>query len=105
MIQAYLNYPNSQVSAHLDPGCGDIMKAGKTPQRHLQLNPASLSAELVRFGTGEHTFESTADGNDMWLTIDFGDLTFELALLNHIHRLLAARYQPFASAQLRVDCP
>ncbi len=105
MIQVYLNYPNSQVSAHLDPQCGHIRKAGKAEQRHIQLNPESLSPELLQFGSGGHAFGATTTVNDMWLSIDFSDLTFELAVLNHIHRLLAGRYQPFANAQLTVDCP
>jgi hypothetical protein len=40
----------------------------------------------------------------MWLDIELSDPEFEEALVRHIHRLLAARYQPFQNCTVDRHC-
>ena len=95
MLTGYLNYPNSQVTAHGNISCGDIRKMHKTSQRNIRIDQATFSNELQRFIREEHHFGSEPNSNDMWLEIDFGDPAFELAVFDFIHRLLGNKYKPF----------
>jgi len=104
MVKAYLNYPNSRVSAHTDISCGEIRKMRKPGQRTIRFDPTTFSCEIARFIHKEHPFASQQEYNDMWLEIDFGDTGFELAVLRYVHGLLGDRYKPFADARFEIHC-
>lgn len=103
MLDAYLNYPNSRVTAH-GSKCGHIQQARKAGQRRVLLSRSTIGTELQRFVDREHTFGAQAATNDMWLTVDFNDLEFEAAVVHHIHRLLGARYKRFRDCRLEWHC-
>lgn len=103
MLTGYLNYPNSQVTAHFDASCQDIRKMHKTGQRDIVINPSTFSDEIQRF-VQEHRFGSDPNFNDMWLNIDFDDPVFELAVFDFVHRLLGKRYKPFRDALRTQHC-
>ena len=97
MLQAYLNYPNSRVTVHGDPTCEEIEKMDKLGQRHVFIDRDSLEGELARFW-GTYAFASTAPLNDMWVTVDMGDLLEEQRVLDRIVATLGRRYTPFGRA-------
>ncbi len=104
MLMAYVNYPNPKVSVHHDPSCGSIQKMGKQGQRLVRIDPATISVELGRFSSKEHTFAANPAGNDMWLEIDFGDADFETAVLGYVHRLIGRHYSPLARVGIENHC-
>ena len=97
MLQAYLNYPNSRVTVHGDATCEEIEKMEKLGQRRVYIDRDSLQGELARF-RGEHDFASTTPLNDMWVTVDLGNLHEEQRVLDGIVATLAGRYTPFGRA-------
>jgi hypothetical protein len=93
MIKAYFNYPNSRMRMHADPNCSDIEKSGKSAQRKINMNRESLHEKLVEIG--KLSFTSTKAQNDLWLTIDFGNLVEEEAEAKRILKRLGERYKRF----------
>ncbi len=104
MLAGYLNYPNSQVTAHGDMSCGDIRKMHKVGQRNIRIDPSTFTDEIQRFIQGEHRFASEPQLNDMWVNLDFDDWDFELALFDFIHRLVRDKYKPFRNVARTVHC-
>jgi hypothetical protein len=102
MLAAYLNYPNTKISAHLGLTSAELQKHKKLDQRLLRLDTVTLSKELTNFTNKTYTFNASAAFNDMWLDIDFADPAFEMALLVYIQRLLAKYYTPFAKIEIEV---
>ena len=103
MLDAYLNYPNSRVTAH-GGRCGHIQQARKSGQRCVILSRSTIGTELQRFVDREYTFGAQAATNDMWLTVDFDDLEFEAAVVHHVHRLLGVRYKRFRDCRVEWHC-
>lgn len=105
MLSAYVNYPNTHVTIHPNPTCSLIRMRQKEDQRRIRINTARISSELLRFESQEHCFGNPPETNDMWLEVDFGDSSFERAVVEHIIRLLARHYSPFRDVQpLTHDC-
>ena len=103
MLQAYLNYPNSRVSVHGDVDCQEIEKMQKPEQRRVNIDRESVKRELARFKK-MHDFASTAPLNDMWVTVDLGNVYEEQRVLERIKATLDARYTPFRRATLKTHC-
>ena len=97
MLQAYLNYPNSRVTVHGESTCEEIEKMEKLGQRRVYIDRNSLEGEVARFRAA-HGFASTAPLNDMWVTVDLGNLLEEQRVLDRIVAILAGRYAPFGRA-------
>jgi hypothetical protein len=95
MLKAYINYPNPHVTAHFDPGCGNIQAQRKMGQRYIRVNIKTLSQELERFRNKGYLFAANPERNDMWLEINLADREFELAVLDYICCLLGTHYVPF----------
>jgi hypothetical protein len=95
MLSAYINYPNSAVSVHADQDCANIRLQRKPDQRVVKLNANTLSVELAKFGAKAYRFASEQQANDMWITVEFGDFAFELAVVEYVRSLLARHYSPF----------
>ncbi len=104
MIKAYFNYPNTHITVHGDLHCGEIQKMAKTGQRLVLIEPRSVSFELQRFLSKEYRFASVAGLNDIWLAVDFQDQDFELAVIEHVRRLIANHYSPFAGVRINPHC-
>ena len=103
MLHAYLNYPNSIISIHSDDACGAIMRMRKDKQRTVCINRESLSIELTRFKE-EHKFASEAARNDMWITVEMDDYSFEVCIIAYIKKILGLRYKPFRDADIKKHC-
>lgn len=99
MLKAYFNYPNTHITIHCNPTCGEIQKMAKTGQRLVLINPGSVSLELQRFLSKQYRFASVAGLYDIWLTVDFHDGDFGLAVVEHVRRLIANHYLPFAEVR------
>jgi len=104
MLKAYLNYPNSRVTAHFDPDCSNIQPHRKSGQRHTRIDIATVSEVLTNFRNGVYAFAANPERNDMWLEISFGDPEFEQAVLTHICGLLGMHYSRFAGVRQTVHC-
>jgi ATP-dependent exoDNAse (exonuclease V) beta subunit len=104
MLKAYINYPNPHVTAHYDPNCANVQAQRKTNQRYCRINPATITTELANFRTQKYTFASYAEKNDMWLEINFQDQDFELAVLEHVCRMLGRHYRPLAGLKPSRHC-
>lgn len=104
MLKAYFNYPNPHVTAHGDPTCGHVNQMAKAGQRDVRINSQTISSELQRFEKKEYPFAAKATLNDVWLTVDFADHDFELAVVNHVRQLFARHYTPFIGMELAKHC-
>lgn len=71
------------------------MSHDSSGRRVVKLTIGNLSDELERFGKKYYQFASISGKNDIWLLIDFQDKEFEVAILNHIIKLLGQSYTPF----------
>ena len=103
MLQVYLNYPNSKVSVHSDEACGNIKQMRKAEQRHVHIKRESLSIELGRFEK-EYSFASEAARNDMWITVEMQDYSFEVCITAYIKKILSLRYKRFRDADIEKHC-
>lgn len=104
MIKAYINYPNPHITAHCDPHCGNIQAQHKPEQRYVRVNIITVSDELQHFLKIDYKFAAYPERNDMWLEIDFNDRDFELAVLEHICRLLGDHYSPIKGMKPSIHC-
>jgi hypothetical protein len=104
MLTAYINYPNAHVTIHAALDCANIQQQDKQDQRVIRLSTETLSPELARFEAKEYRFGSDQSTNDMWLYVDFSDAQFERAVVEHIRRILAQYYSPFARVRIDEHC-
>lgn len=104
MIRVYVNYPNLNITIHSNPACGNLRQQHKQNQRVVSITTSSLTTELIRFERKEYKFGSQADINDMWLAIDLGDSIFEVAVTEHIRKILASHYTPFSRIKAEEHC-
>ncbi len=104
MIKAYINYPNTHISLHWDVTCSTIEQHQKEGQRTIPLDIDSLSQELKRFAEKYYRFGSDPRNNDMYLEVDFGDPSFERAVVEYIRKLLSKHYSPFSRVVLEDHC-
>lgn len=104
MVNAYINYPNPHITVHGDATCSAIGKMRKGGQRRVRIDAASISQELKQFATKAYVFGADASKNDMWLEIDFGDASFERAVVEHVRRLLGVHYKPLGAASIENHC-
>lgn len=105
MLRAYFNYPNPHVTVHGAPGCPDVQKMRKQGQRWVRVDARSATEQLLGFAGTSHKFSATADTNDMWIEVEFGDPAFELAIVEHIRVQFARRYTLFGRAGTTRHCP
>ena len=104
MLQAYLNYPNPKVRVHRQQHCGEIGKMKKVGQRNVLIDNASISSEFQNFAAKTHRFAADASLNDMWLSVDFDDPTFEDAVVEHVRQLIGRHYSPFIGVTVEHHC-
>lgn len=104
MIQAYINYPNSHVSIHGDLSCGHIMQARKKNQRKIKITTDNKLKVMWRFHNNEFKFGSTQEFNDMWLSVDLGDINAEQTMVEEVRMALSRHYKPFAKAEVIDHC-
>jgi hypothetical protein len=104
MIMAYINYPNPHISIHGNSACSSIQMQGKKGQRIARLDNSTISSQLKRFSAKDYRFGAQAEINDMWLDLNFGDVEFEVAVINYIKRILGGHYRPLASAKVDRHC-
>lgn len=104
MLHAYFNYPNPHVSVHRRAGCPEIGKAMKVGQRRIRIDRASITGELQQFAAKAYTFAAERSTNDLWLEVDFGDPTFEFAVVQHVLHLIGTHYKPFAAVKVDTHC-
>jgi hypothetical protein len=104
MIKAYINYPNTHITAHYDPSCGNIQAQRKSEQRYIRIHISTISRELQNFQKNKYPLGSSQEVNDMWLEIDFQDYLFEMNVLEFICRLLGNHYKPFVGLKPTTHC-
>ena len=104
MLNAYVNYPKPEVSAHHDPSCRAIQKNAKPGQRLVRIDAPSIPAELQRFKVKGYTFAANRAGNDMSIEVDFEDADFENAVIACVHRLIGKHYSPLARVAVETHC-
>ena len=103
MLQVYLNYPNSRISIHNNAACGTIKQMRKPDQREVKIDLGSLTTELAAFKS-EYSFASEASHNDMWVTVEMQDQSFETSIIAYVKKLLGARYKRFRDAGIEEHC-
>ena len=102
MIKVYYNYPRPRMRMHANLNCSAIEKSGKAPQRKISINRDSQRAKLIELK--DLTFASDKSQNDLWLTIDFGNVVEEEAEAKRILRTLGEHYTRFLKAEPIVHC-
>ena len=75
----------------------------KADQRSVCINSDSLEEEVARFQR-DHHFAANAAENDMWVSVDLGDLRSEEKALTSIKATLAERYKRFRNADVQRHC-
>lgn len=95
MIAVYYNYPNSGFTIHENCSVEKCQTHKKVKQRVLCIKKANLLENLKDFYNQKYRFGSVQELNDMWLEIDFGDNTLEIAIAECILFLLGKQYKPF----------
>ena len=108
MIKAYLYYPtpNTHISIHCEEDCGVIqMHHRGDDQRILHISMNNLTDILLSFHQREHRFAPESGLNDMYLFVDLGDQSYEIATVNFIWGMLQKRYTPFSRIKPEVHCP
>ena len=105
MINVYINHPNPHITIHQNSDCG-LIHAHKSAAeaRTIRIGLSNLSEELAKFVEGKHKFNSTAEFNDMWLEISFGDLAFEIAVVLFIVAQLGKTYKQFKGMSPSIHC-
>ena len=76
----------------------------KPGQRNVALNAGSIGVELHTFSSKQYSFAASASLNDLWLSVDFGDATFEDAVVAFVQRLIGQHYKPLAGAAIQRHC-
>ena len=104
MLQVYINYPNPHISAHGSISCGDIKKMRKSGQRHVIIDISSIATELQKFSTKQYAFAAAASLNDLWLSVDFQNSPFEMAVVEYIQQLIGEHYRPLAGVAVQRHC-
>lgn len=99
----YLNYPRAKISIHRSEDCPHIQKQGKIDQRYFKLDLDNCVETLQVI---ERTpFTSTAESNDLWLEISFGNPDQEFSIVIIVQAILGKRYSPFREAVIeKHDC-
>lgn len=97
MINVYINYPQPHATIHRDPNCGFIHRRlqGNFTRRQEDISQQTLSSIVRKFDTGEIQFRASAGLNGIWLRIDLADEPSEIAVVDHILKVLGIRYTPF----------
>ena len=88
MLHVYISYPNPHIAVHGSSSCSDIGKTRKGGQRHVRIDIGSIGTELHRFSAKHYSFGASASLNDLWLSVDCGDATFEDAVVAYVQRLI-----------------
>ena len=88
---------------HRDPACTKIRRRLKEGQRDVPINRSTISEKLRRFDD-DCRFGANPETNDMWLTVDFGDLIFERAVVLHVQKRLGNRYRRILNANVEEHC-
>jgi hypothetical protein len=82
----------------IDPDEGEDIPATRLdqPNHHLR-RVAALAAK-------DYAVAANPAGNDMWLQIDFGEESFEGAVLRYVQHLIAKHYSPLAKVEIHNHC-
>jgi hypothetical protein len=72
--------------------------------RLVKVSRSTISKELRNFEHNKYPFGAKRDLNSLWLEVDFGDKSFELAVIRHIRRLLMRHYTPFGRIPVTKHC-
>lgn len=104
MINVYLNYPNSIATIHQTSDCPRIHVHHTPDQRHLKIDINTFKSIIQDFIDGNFIFKAEHGKSDVWLEIDFGDLAFEISIVNYILFLLGRQYEPFDSLTPELHC-
>jgi hypothetical protein len=104
MTRAYLNYPNSHLELHGDPGCRTVDQHLKQEQRLLVVTLDTLASVVQHVCAPAFRFAAQAGVNDLRLDIDLGDAAFEEAFARYLLLRLGARYTPFQRAPVKWHC-
>ena len=105
MLYANFDYPTSHITIHRDPNCVYLEEPRWAKRRVRRINIANITAELAGFRDRAHRFDSGGGLDSMWLQVDFGDPTFEMAVVRYVQQFLGRRYTPFRKARITVCCP
>ena len=103
MLEVYLNYPNARVTVHRNMECGSIRQMDKARQRRVRINDTTRERELRRFQR-EHAFGANAAINDMWVTLDLGNVRDEQRFVKCIVSALGRRYGRFQRVDVDTHC-
>lgn len=104
LLRTYINYPNPHATLHGDPGCAQIRKMRKADQRVVRIDPASFCEEIGKMKTSGFRFAAEPSMNDVWLSIDFDDPTFEEGVATYVLKVLARRYRPLKGVVPKRHC-
>ena len=92
------------MTLHGDSGCAEIGKMGKANRRTVAVTRPSFTQALSQLAGKGFRLGADASVNDVWLSVDFGDLEFEEAVARHIHRLLGQRYSRLRGTPVDRHC-
>lgn len=104
MLHVLIDYPASRMTIHGDSDCKYIRMHAKPNQRIIQLNVATLSAELAKFANNQYKFTPSPLNDDLWLDLDFNNAPFERAVAEYILHLLSRQYIPLRRVTPRTHC-
>lgn len=104
MIKVYINYPVPHITIHHNPYCGNIQAQQKPNQRYIKINAQTLASELNKFKTKMYRFAANPDYNDMWLEINFNNVSYEQDVLMDICHLIGIYYKPLRNVIPKPHC-
>lgn len=106
MINVYIYYPRPHATIHSDPNCGYIHRnhEANVTRREEDISLKTLSSVIQKFETKEIRFTSRAGFNDIWLKIDLANEPSEIAVVDHILKILGRHYTPFTDVVPKIHC-
>jgi len=97
-IWVYINYPNKRIVVH-QSGCQVVDRARKRAEgvkMRVEVAKDEKDAQTILKRT---QFQASADYNDLWLALDFGNEERQIAFAKRIPSILAQRYSPFRNVE------
>lgn len=104
MIKAYIDCNDASITVHRNSLCEKANVGPDKKVRHVMLNPDFLSKELDRFRSGKHRFADERYMNDMWIILDFQDKEFEIAVVNHLKKVIGLSHSALKDCRIQEHC-
>jgi hypothetical protein len=101
MTSIYIDYPMREFCIRTGVSSAERFRHDKPNRRVVRLTSETFSQEIKPFLDRQVAFAASAELNDLWLDLHFGDEEFEKSVGLFVKRILGQRYRPIAEAQIR----